>query len=113
MIDSQTLNPLAGTSTPTQSQSSPAKGAASQGDSAVQTFLDYMKETPAQRFEDEWLAAHHLTSKELAKMPAKQREAIIKQMESDIKARLQQDVGIGASSGPATGAGPGAAGASS
>jgi len=49
-----------------------------------------MKETPAQRWEDSWLAAHGLTEQELNKMPAQQREAILKQMANDLKQKMEQ-----------------------
>ncbi|HEY1722345.1 MAG TPA: hypothetical protein VGG27_13975 [Magnetospirillaceae bacterium] len=64
--------------------------AASESNAAVQSFMNYMKETPAQRFEDSWLAAHGLTEKELNAMPADKREAILKQMAEDMKKDVQQ-----------------------
>jgi len=61
------------------------------GGSAVeQAFLKYMKETPAQKLEDAWLKAHHLTREQLAAMPPAQREAIEKQMAADLKEKLKQ-----------------------
>jgi hypothetical protein len=60
------------------------------GDAAEQAFLDYMKETPAQKLEDQWLAAHHLTRKQLDAMSPQQREAILKEMEADIEQQLKQ-----------------------
>ena len=74
----------------------PAQNAASASSSgmasetAEQKFLNYMKERPAQKLEDQWLAAHHLTRKELDAMPPKQREAILKQMAAEIKQQLKQ-----------------------
>jgi hypothetical protein len=67
-----------------------ADTASTVGDAAEQAFLNYMKESPAQKLEDQWLAAHHLTRKELDAMPPKQREAILKQMEAEIKQQLKQ-----------------------
>lgn len=55
-----------------------------------QAFLDYMKETPAQKLEDQWLAAHHLTRKQLDAMSPQQREAILKEMEADIEQQLKK-----------------------
>lgn len=60
------------------------------GDSVVQKFLDYMKETPAQRMEDSWLSGHHLTRAQLDAMPADQRTAILKQMADDIRDQAQK-----------------------
>lgn len=62
----------------------------SKGAQAAQNFLNYMKETPAQQMEDSWLAAHHLTEKDLAAMSPEKREAIEKQMAADIKRQLEQ-----------------------
>lgn len=57
----------------------------------AQAFLNYMKETPAQRLEDAWLASHHLTRKQLEAMSPAQRQAIEKQMAADIKEKLKQE----------------------
>jgi hypothetical protein len=59
-------------------------------DDAVKSFQDYMKETPAQRMIDAWLKAHHLTEKELNALPPAQRDAILKEMTSDIKNEIKQ-----------------------
>jgi hypothetical protein len=57
----------------------------------TQTFLDYMKETPAQQMEDAWLASHHLTRKDLAAMSPDKRQAIEKQMAEEIKQKVKQE----------------------
>ena len=44
--------------------------------SVEQSFLDYMKESPAQRMIDAWLKAHGLSEQDLQNMPPAQREAI-------------------------------------
>jgi hypothetical protein len=51
--------------TPTPPDASASSSDKSKNDQATQDFLDYMKETPAQRLEDAWLASHHLTRKQL------------------------------------------------
>ncbi len=58
--------------------------------SAVQNFMDYMKETPAQQMEDAWLHAHGLTRQELAKMSPEKQAAIMRQMQQDIELQLKQ-----------------------
>jgi len=63
---------------------------AAKSHSVVDTFLDYMKESPAQRMEDSWLAAHGLTRQSLDAMPPDQREAVLKQMAKDIKDQVTQ-----------------------
>ena len=65
-------------------------GAAADAENPVQQFLNYMKETPAQRMEDSWLAAHHLTRKQLESMPAAKRQAIEQEMAREIKDRMKQ-----------------------
>jgi hypothetical protein len=59
--------------------------------SVEQTFLNYMKESPAQRMIDAWLKAHGLSEDALKKMPAAQREAIERQMADDIKKQVEQN----------------------
>lgn len=76
-----------------------SSSAASQSGSTAQWFLDYVKETPAQRWEQSWLAAHGLTEQELNKMPSQQRDAILKQMANDLKQAMQQKKHSNASTG--------------
>lgn len=58
--------------------------------SAETEFLNYMKETPAQRMEDAWLKAHGLTKEKLAAMAPKDREAVMRQMEKEIEDSLKR-----------------------
>jgi hypothetical protein len=58
--------------------------------SAADDFLAYMKESPAQRMEDSWLAAHGLSKEALAAMPPDKRAAVLKQMANDIKNQVTQ-----------------------
>lgn len=58
--------------------------------SAAEIFMDYMKKSPAERMEDNWLKAHGLTKEKLAKMSPKEQEAIMKQMKSEIAASVKQ-----------------------
>jgi len=57
--------------------------------SAKDTFLAYMKESPAQRMEDNWLKAHGLDEKKLAAMTPDQRAAVMKQMQTEIADALK------------------------
>jgi hypothetical protein len=86
--------PSAGAAAGLPAQSAPAQSSnqatGSTGDSAAQTFLNYMKETPAQKLEDAWLASHHLTRKDLEAMSPAKRQAIEKQMAEEIKAQTKQ-----------------------
>jgi hypothetical protein len=56
----------------------------------VQAFRNYMKETPAQRLEDTWLAAHHLTRAQYQAMSPQERQGIQKQMATELKEQVQQ-----------------------
>ena len=56
----------------------------------VQQFRNYMKETPAQRLEDTWLAAHHLTRQQYEAMSPQEREGIQKQMATELKEQVKQ-----------------------
>lgn len=77
-----------------------------EGSDAAQSFLSYMKETPAQQLESSWLAAHGLTQKEFDALPPAQKLAIEKQMEQDIKNEIAKKM-QGASAGMGAGAGAG------
>jgi hypothetical protein len=69
-----------------------SSSASATGKTVEQTFMDYMKESPAQRMIDQWLKAHHLTEKQLQAMPAAQREAVEKQMANDIENSIKQKI---------------------
>jgi pyruvate/2-oxoglutarate dehydrogenase complex dihydrolipoamide acyltransferase (E2) component len=83
----------------TQAQSSAsqasASDAASPDGSVEQQFLDYMKKSPAQRFVDAWLKAHHLTQKDLDEMTPEKREAVMKQMAHDFKEEMKRKAEAG------------------
>jgi hypothetical protein len=72
-----------------QAAASLRSAATSAGD-PVREFRNYMKETPAQRLEDSWLAAHHLTRQQYEAMSPKDREGIQKQMAADLKEQVKQ-----------------------
>ncbi len=76
--------------------------ASNQTDPSVKKFMDFMNESPAQQMEDIWLAQHHLTRADLAKMSPEKRDAILKQMAQDIKRAVLQKTGIAAQNGSAT-----------
>ncbi len=58
--------------------------------STADIFMDYMKKTPAERMEENWLKAHGLTKEKLAKMTPKEQEAIMKQMKTEIETALKE-----------------------
>jgi hypothetical protein len=84
----------AGTSSAVQTSAQiSAQTPAGGSNSALQFLTDYLKESPAKRMEDAWLAKHHLTEQQLAAMPSAQQDAIRKQMADDIKKKLQEQSG--------------------
>lgn len=85
----QNMAASSGSQTPTDSDAAQSAGSGSDSDPS-QYFLNYMKETPAQRMQDAWLAAHHLTREDLDAMPPDQRQAIEQQMANDIKNQVEK-----------------------
>lgn len=67
--------------------SAPTKAA---NNSAADEFMTYMKKSPAERMEDTWLKAHGLSKEKLAAMSPKDREAVMKQMKTDIENNLKE-----------------------
>lgn len=74
---------------PAASGSGSAGGGSYSNDPAVQAFMKYMNESTAQKFEDAWLASHGLTEAKLKAMTPEQRAGVIKQMEQDMKQRIE------------------------
>ncbi|HWA49171.1 MAG TPA: hypothetical protein VG742_12900 [Dongiaceae bacterium] len=58
--------------------------------SPEETFLAYMKKTPAERWVESWLAARGLTKEEFEALPPKEHEALAKEMAEDLKEAMQQ-----------------------
>ena len=52
--------------------------------------MKYMQQTPAQRMEEAWLAAHHLSRADLDKMTPVQRDAVRREMSEDLKNQALQ-----------------------
>jgi hypothetical protein len=67
--------------------------AASQDNSVVQDFLNYAKESPAERLRASILKSMGLTEQQLDQMPPAQRQAVEKKIEDIIKQKLQQNGG--------------------
>ena len=63
---------------------------ATKTNSAVDNFLNYMKESPAERMADAWLASHGLSKEKLAAMSPEKREAVLKQMAKEIQDQVAQ-----------------------
>jgi hypothetical protein len=65
----------------------------SQNNSVVQDFLNYAKETPAERLRASILKSMGMTEQQLDQMPPAQRQAIEKKIDDIIKQKLQQSGG--------------------
>jgi hypothetical protein len=74
--------------TVSSSDSSSSSGQ-SVGGGAKDDFLKYMKMSPGERMEENWLRAHGLSREKLAALPPKEREDIMKQMKQDIEKKLK------------------------
>jgi len=83
---------ILGSTTPLTTSSTAASSSLTKkgGSSAADAFLAYMKESPAERMADAWLASHGLTREKLKAMTPEQRDAVEKQMAKDIKDQLEQ-----------------------
>lgn len=79
-----------GTSNYSASSSSGVSATKNSGEDVVQQFMDYMKESSAQRMEDAWLAAHGITRKQFDAMSGAEKQKIVKEMQQDIKQKLKQ-----------------------
>lgn len=82
--------PAAGSGSGAKASSS---ASAAQGNSVVQDFLNYAKESPAERLRASILKSMGLTEQQLDQMPPAQRQAVEKKIEDIIKQKLQQDGG--------------------
>lgn len=65
----------------------------SSGDSAVQDFLAYMKESPAQRMFDNFLSAHHITKEEYNSMTPAQKQKIQDEFKLEMESKMKQKLG--------------------
>ncbi len=83
----------------TASSSSNAKSASSQqtsltkpsdSEDARKKFLDYMKQTPAQRWQEAWLQAHGMTKEQFDALPADKKAALIDEMKQEMQDQMRQ-----------------------
>lgn len=93
-VGASTGLPVPGTNTQPSGQNMPTgtgTGGIAKTDepTGAQEFLDYMKESPAQRMEDKWLRAHGLTKEKLDAMTPAQQKAVMDQMKHDIEQQMK------------------------
>ena len=69
-------------------------------DDAVQKFMNYMNETPAQRLQNAWLQQHGITPQAFAAMSSADKQKIIDEMKQDIEAKLKQKMETGTAAKP-------------
>ena len=79
---------------PASSSSSPAASdpltsIAPSGDTSAD-LMKFLKMSPAQKMEYQWMSSHHITQQSLAAMTPDQRNALQQRMESDLKQKAQQ-----------------------
>jgi predicted flavoprotein YhiN len=96
----QTGQNLPGNS-PSATTTNASGSSASTGDGAVQQFMNYMKETPAQRLVNAWLQQHGISPQQFAAMSAADKQKIINEMKTDIENELKQKMETASSSKPA------------
>jgi hypothetical protein len=63
------------------------------GDDAVQQFMDYAKETPAQRMFDNWLEGQHITQAEYDSMSQAQKQKLLDQYQLQLKQEMMGGMG--------------------
>ncbi len=58
------------------------------GDTGVQQFMDYMKETPVQRMFTNFLSSHHISQSQFDAMSPQQQQALTQQFEQQLKQQM-------------------------
>jgi TPP-dependent pyruvate/acetoin dehydrogenase alpha subunit len=87
-VQQAALYATTGTTTSTAASFTP------QGDSLVQQFMDYAKESPMQRMRTSILKSMGLTEDNLKKMSPEQQKAVEQKIEQIIKQELQKNAGL-------------------
>ncbi|GAA0538858.1 hypothetical protein GCM10008941_18230 [Rhizomicrobium palustre] len=76
-------------------QADDLSAAVSQPD-AKASFREYMKMSPAERMEENWLKSHGLSKEKLAAMSPEERDKVMKQMKDEITQALKEKAEKGA-----------------
>ena len=56
----------------------------------VKNFESFLKESPAQQMQDEWLQAHGITKEQFDQMSAADKQKVITEMKQDIETQLKK-----------------------
>jgi hypothetical protein len=79
------------------SSGSAVSGAASSddpgGDEALQEFMSYAKETPAQRMFDSWLQGQNITEQQYNAMTPAEKQKLTNEFEAQMKEKLHSEEG--------------------
>ena len=75
----------------TAGSSASASGAASQGNSVVQDFLDYAKMSPAERMRENILKSLGMTEQQFEKLSPAQQQAVNQKIQQIMLQQLQQN----------------------
>ncbi len=86
-------NATSGAGATTGTSTSAAASLTPQGDSVVQQFMDYAKESPMQRMRASILKSMGLTEDDLKKMSPEQQKAVEQKIEQIIKQKLEKNAG--------------------
>ena len=85
-----TRQTLPGSSSGSGASSAAGIGSSSADDETpAQKFMDYMKESPAQRFEDAWLTSHGISKAAFNAMSLQQKQAIMNEMKQDYERKMK------------------------
>lgn len=61
-------------------------------DDAVQEFMNYAKETPAQRMFSDWLGSQNVTPQQFSAMTPEQQQALINKFEEQLEVKMKSKV---------------------
>jgi hypothetical protein len=60
-------------------------------ESGLEEFMQYAKETPAQRFFDSWLSSQNITEDQYNAMPSTEKQKLMDEFETQMKAKLNSE----------------------
>lgn len=60
------------------------------GNDAAQKFLDYMSQSPEERWQEQWLSSHGMTKEEFEALPPDEKQAVIDKMTDEFKQHLKE-----------------------
>jgi hypothetical protein len=95
--DNKTSSPFASFFQDASSSGSAVSGKASSsdpgGDEALQEFMSYAKETPAQRMFDSWLQDQNITKQQYDAMTPAEKQKLMNEFEAQMKQKLHNEMG--------------------